>query len=149
MDFAMKVDPGALVNLPDVNGNDMAVTVTDSELTVHFGPEFDARIDRGSIKGATLMEDPRPAVHLPMGISAAVQTLGRETIAIITSLSGLVRIELTRQVEGMVRPPDYSRGKAPAEAMAVQFDGLILSVEDPQGLVNALSSRVGSGGTRS
>jgi hypothetical protein len=149
MDFAMKVDPGALVNLPDVNGNDMAVTVTDSELTVHFGPEFDARIDRGSIKGATLMEDPRPAVHLPMGISAAVQTLGRETIAIITSLSGLVRIELTRQVEGMVRPPDYSRGKAPDEAMAVQFDGLILSVEDPQGLVNALSSRVGSGGTRS
>jgi hypothetical protein len=149
MDFAMKIDPGALVNLPDVKASDMGVHVTDSELAVHFGPEFDTRIDRQSIKGAATMEDPRPAVHLPMGISAAVECLGRGTVAIITSLSGLVRIELDRQVEGMVRPPDYSRGKAPRDAAPVQFDGLILSVQDPQGLVNALSGRVGAAGARS
>jgi hypothetical protein len=84
-----------------------------------------------------------------MGISAAVQRLGRETVAVITSLSGLVRIELHQQVQGMVRPPDYSRGKAPKDAAPVQFDGLILSVQDPQGLVNALTGRVGSGAARS
>lgn len=149
MDFAMKVDPGALVNLPDVKASDMVVRVTDSQLTVHFGPEFDTQIDRQSIKSAATMEDPRPAVHLPMGISAAVERLGRSTIAIVTSLSGLVHIELNRQVEGMVRPPDYSRGKAPRDAAPVQFEGLIVSVQDPQGLVNALSGRVGATGARS
>jgi hypothetical protein len=149
MDFAMKVDPGALVNLPDVKANDMMVRVTDNQLSVHFGPEFDAQIDRQSVKSASVIEDPRPAVHLPMGISAAVQRLGRETVAVITSLSGLVRIELHQQVQGMVRPPDYSRGKAPKDAAPVQFDGLILSVQDPQGLVNALTGRVGSGAARS
>lgn len=149
MDFAMKIDPGALVNVPDVKQSDMWVRVNDGELSVHFGPEFDTRVDRGSIKTAALMEDPAPAVHLPMGISAAVEKLGRETVAIITSHSGLVRIEFTRQVEGMVRPPDYSRGKAPAEAAPVQFDSVILSVQDPQGLVNALSGRIGAEGTRS
>lgn len=148
MDFAMKIDQGALVNLPDVKQNDLTLSVTDSELYVHFGPEFDAHIDRGSIKSAALMEDPRPAVNLPMGISAAVEQLGRETVAIATSLSGLVRVEFIRQVEGMVRPPDYTRGKAPKDAAPVQFSAMILSVEDPQGLVNALSGRVGSDGTR-
>jgi hypothetical protein len=148
MDFAMKLDPGALVNLPDVKQSDIMVRVTDSELAVRFGPEFDAHIDRGSIKSAVLMEDPRPAVNLPMGISAAVQRLGRETIAVVTGQTELVRIEFTRLVEGMVRPPDYSRGKAPSEAAPVQFNGLILSVQDPRGLVNALTSRVGSDGAR-
>ena len=149
MDFAMKIDPGALVNLPDVKSSDMAVHVTDSELAVHFGPEFDARIDRQSIRSAMLMADPRPAVHLPMGISAAVERLGRGTVAIITSQTGLVRVEFDRQVEGMVRPPDYSRGKAPRDAAPVQFDGMILSVQDPQGLVNALSGRASAAGARS
>lgn len=149
MDFAMKIDPGALVNLPDVKANDMSIQVTDSGLSVHFGPEFDAQIDRQSIKSAAIMEDPRPAVHLPIGISAAVERLGRGTVAIVTSLTGLVRIEFDRQVEGMVRPPDYTRGKAPRDAAPVQFDGMILSVQDPQGLVNALSGRVGATGARS
>jgi hypothetical protein len=149
MDFAMKIDQGALVNVPDVKQNDMWVRVNDGELSVHFGPEFDARVDSGSVKSAALMDDPAPAVHLPMGISAAVEKLGRETVAIITSHSGLVRIEFTRQVEGMVRPPDYTNGKAVRDAAPVQFNSVILSVQDPQGLVNALSSRVGAGGPRS
>lgn len=149
MDFAIRVDPGALVNVPDVKASDITVRVTDGELAVHFGPEFDTQIDRQSIKGAATMEDPRPGVHLPMGISAAVERLGRGTVAIVTSLSGLVHIELNRQVEGMVRPPDYTRGKAPRDPAPVQFDGLILSVQDPQGLVNALSGRVGATGARS
>lgn len=148
MDFAMKIDPGALVNLPDVKASDTAVRVSDGELAVHFGPEFDAQIARQSIKTAATMDDPRPAVHLPMGISAAVECLGRGTVAIITSRSGLVRIEFDRQVEGMVRPPDYTRGKAPRDSAPVQFDELILSVQDPQGFVNALSNRVGAAGTR-
>lgn len=144
MDFAMKVDPGALVNLPDVKSSDISVQVTDGELAVHFGPEFDARIPRQSIKNASSLENPAPAVHLPMGISAAVEQLGRETIAIVTAQSGMVRVEFDRQVEGMVRPPDYTRGKAPRDAAPVQFDGLILSLQDPQGFVNSLTGRTGA-----
>ncbi|HZU11428.1 MAG TPA: hypothetical protein VFB58_01195 [Chloroflexota bacterium] len=138
MKFSFAVDEGALVNLPDVTSRNIDVDVTSDQLVVHFGPEFNASIDRTRVASAEDMADPRPRVYFPMGISAAVEQLGRDTICVVTSYQGLVRINFDRAVNGTTVAPNYS-GKASTEAgVDVQFGTLILSLEKPAEFIRAL-----------
>jgi len=104
MDFNLRLDPGALVNLDGVKGNAAGVQVTDSDLVVNLGSEFAAQISRGAIDTVKAMDDPRPEVYFPMGVSAAAQKLGRDTVCIVTSYDGLVEVDLNQEVQGEGRP---------------------------------------------
>lgn len=104
MDYRFQEDPGALVNLPRVKGKTLCAQVTDGELIVEFGPEFSARVNRSAISGAEEIADPRPEVYFPMGVSAAVDRLGRETLCVVTSHRGLVRVDFDHEVEGSGLP---------------------------------------------
>src|SRR5437879_4263090 len=127
MDYKLQMDPGALVNLPDVRPNATGIQVSDTELSVQFGPEFNATVERGTIAEVKLMDDPRPDVYFPMGVSAAVDRLGRDTLCIVTSHMGLVRIDFNREIAGRTCPTDYSgKGRPQEESAEVQFRSLIL-----------------------
>lgn len=214
MDFNLRVDPGALVNLEEVNPATAGVQVTDSDLIVNFGTEFSARVSRSAIAGVQPVADPRPGVYFPMGVSAAAEKLGRETVCIITSYTGLVQVDFRNEVQGEGRPierrqegslaardqggyeppsplrtwlrvivvivalvviveaiinglflwllvlafialliygvwtwvknmraREAQRSAAPVERTSVPFQHLIVSVEDPDGLMRALSQR--------
>src|SRR5438445_9096968 len=104
MDFSLRLDPGALVNLDDVRGNASGVQVTDSDLIVNLGSEFNAQISRAAIDTVRPMDDPRPGVYFPMGLSAAAEKLGRDTVCIITSYDGLVEVDFNQEVQGEGRP---------------------------------------------
>jgi hypothetical protein len=103
MHFKLRVDPGALVNLPGVTATSAGVDVTDSELAVNLGPEFQAQISRTAIGSVEEFSDPRPGVYFPMGLSSAVNQIGPDTVCVVTSYDGLVKINLNQQVEGKGR----------------------------------------------
>jgi len=109
MDFNLRVDPGALVNLSNVKQATTGVHVTDSELAVDFGMDFTARINRSAIAGVEEVPDPRPAVFFPMGVTSAVDRLGRDTVCVITSYDGLVKVDFNREVEAEGRPIQPAR----------------------------------------
>lgn len=104
MDFKLRLDPGALVNLDAVKGNSTGVQVTDSDLIVNLGSEFSAQVSRTAIDTVKPMDDPRPEIYFPMGLSAAAQALGRETVCIVTSYDGLVEVDFNQEVQGEGRP---------------------------------------------
>lgn len=103
MHFNLRLDPGALVNLDGVKQTATGVEVTDSELVVTLGAEFEANINRAAIARAEEFPDPRPGVYFPMGLSSAVNQIGPDTVCVVTSYDGLVRVDLNQQVEGKGR----------------------------------------------
>lgn len=138
MKFSFTTDEGALVNLPDVTARNIDVDVTAGQLVVHFGPEFNASIDRSRVASAEEMADPRPRVFFPMGVSAAVEQLGRDTLCVVTSYHGLVQVRFDRQVDGTTVPPNYSGKASTGAGSEVQFGSLILSLEKPVEFIRAL-----------
>jgi hypothetical protein len=141
MDFKLQIDPGALVNLPDVKERAISISVDPTNLVVKFGAEFNTTIDRSAVEKAEEMGDPRPAVYFPMGLSAAVQQLGRDTVCMVTSYQGLVKIDFNRDVEATVHPTDYTGKGGQTEGQQVQFRHLVLSMQNPSGLIAALNER--------
>lgn len=142
MDFKMRMDPGALVNLPDVKGRTITLRADDAELYLQFGEEFEAHIPRSSIAGTEQLADPRPTVFFPMGISAAVERFGRDTLCIVASHDGLVQVNFNGPVQGTTSPPNYmGKTRTIAEGSPIEFRSLILSLEDPQGFTQALAQR--------
>jgi hypothetical protein len=85
------------------------VQVTDSDLVVNFGTEFSAHVSRSAIAGVQPVADPRPGVYFPMGLSAAVDKLGRDTVCIVTSYTGLVQVDFRQEVQGEGRPVERRR----------------------------------------
>ena len=104
MDFKLRVDSGALVNLADVKGNSAGIEVTDADLLVNLGTEFNAQLSRSAIAQAEPISDPRPTVYFPMGLSAAAEKLGRDTVCVVTSYDGLVKVDFNQEVQGEGRP---------------------------------------------
>lgn len=103
MNFNLRIDSGALINLSGVTPEVTGVQVTDSELVVSLGQEFDAHINRSAITHAEPFPDPRPSVYFPMGLSSAVNQIGPDTVCVVTSYDGLVKVDLGQQVEGQGR----------------------------------------------
>jgi hypothetical protein len=103
MHFNLRLDSGALVNLDGVKQAATGVDVTDSDLVVNLGTEFQANINRSSIARAEAFPDPRPGVYFPMGLSSAVNQIGPDTVCVVTSYDGLVKVDLNQQVEGQGR----------------------------------------------
>jgi hypothetical protein len=132
MDFAIRLDKDTKYVLPDLRQRDARVEVGQSELHVQLGYQFDLRTPIRDVTKVEPMADPEPSVFLPIGVSQAVEQLGRDTICVVGSQEGLVAVEFRDQVEAQVQP---SRDAGPA---TIQMKRLILSLQDPDGFLKAL-----------
>ncbi|MBV9281143.1 MAG: hypothetical protein JOZ41_13760, partial [Chloroflexi bacterium] len=87
-------------------------------------------------------EDPRPEVYLPLGISVAVEQLGRDTLVAIGSYANLVRLDLNRQVEVHSTAAGLVQAMQPEGPMAALHPRhLILSLTDRDGFTRAVGER--------
>jgi len=145
MDFKLRVDTEARTSLPDSNLNNSCVRITGSHLYVHLGEKFEARVDLAHVGKAQPVPDPQPQVYLPFGVSAAVETLGSDTLCVIGSREGLVALDFDQPVDTRTRPLDHpAADQSNLEDQTVRVQHLILSLEDPEGFVRALNETVGS-----
>jgi hypothetical protein len=148
MDFNIRLDDTAQENLPGVSKRKSGVTVGDSDLSVQLGNDFEATIPLNRVEGAELLADPRPGVYLTMGISAAVENLGRDTVAVVGSYDGLVTVNFKEMVGSHVRPtgPTSNTSEKDEGAGTIRFQHLILSLEQPEEFVNALNGSLQNAG---
>ena len=146
MDFAIAIDKDACANLPGLDPKDARVELNDSSLAVHFGERFDADVDLAAITEARHMPDPRPQTYLTMGVSAAVNTMGVDTVSVLGSHEGLLEIGFRDLVQAHVPPP---RGTPNSEEGTgdgtIMMRHLIVNLEDPDGFLRALDERLHAG----
>ena len=91
------------------------------------------------IREAQAMADPRPHIYFPLGASAAVDQLGRNTLVAIGSYDGLVMINFNRMVDGKVAPTGGSASQRTAlEQAPVRFEHLVIALEDREGFLQAV-----------
>lgn len=145
MDFALSIDDDeAAVKAPNLRRGSSVLSIERDAITVRLGEELAFSTPLRSVQRAQLLPDPRPHIFLPLGVSAAAQQYGAETLCAIGSYEGLVRIDFTRTVEAEVRPPDLSMRQTEAPSSAtVGFSHLILSLEDPEACVAVLNGSNG------
>lgn len=149
MEYKIAFDDNAQDYLPGMDLGDSSVELDDSVLAVRLGDEFEARLPVTSVSAVRSMPDPRPEVFLPPGLSAAMEQLGRDTVAVIGSYDGLIAIDFEEPVEARLNPTDSSSQGEPANAATVQFRHLILSLEDPQSFTTDLTKRIDAPGPSS
>ena len=144
MDYKVRLDDDANLYLSNVSSRNSGAELTDTDLCVQLGKEFEIRIALDMVAGAEPMADPRPEVYLPLGVSAAVDRLGRDTLAAIGSYDGLVIIHFKEMVDARVAPTGGSAAERTAADQApVKLQNLIVSLEDPEGFVSRVRERVG------
>jgi hypothetical protein len=147
MDYALRIDKNAQAMVPDVKGGKARVALDGSEICVTLGKELLFKTDVGLVSSAEQIADPRPTVYFTMGVSAAFDQMGRDTVAALGSHDGLVRLDFSRPVEGTVRPADLSpKGQPGPEPATIRFQHLILSMSDPAGFVQAVNDQARSTG---
>jgi len=142
MDFAFAIDPEACVNLPGLRTSSARAAIDGSTLTVDFGELFHSEIALSAVSDAREIPDPRPETYLAMGVSAAVSTLGYDTVTVAGSYQGLVEIDFSQDVAARVRPPgDTPNSDAGEGNGAITFRHLVLSLQDPGSFLDALGRR--------
>ncbi|HEX8917869.1 MAG TPA: hypothetical protein VF898_05175 [Chloroflexota bacterium] len=141
MDFQMVIDDAARTNLPGVSARNSAATVSDTELEVHLGDLFELHAGRGQVAAAQQIDDPKPTVFLPLGVSAAAERFADQTIAVIGSHEGLVMVDFTDTVDARKVVPEHDDSESDSGPRGIQVRHLILSLKDPQGFVEALGQR--------
>ena len=141
MKFALRVDEDDARSLaPDLTAASSYVEITDSELEIHVGQELETSTPLSLVTSAEQLDDPRPEVFLPLGVSAAVEQLGRDTVSAVGAYDGLVAVRFREPIEADVRPIDYSPGDdVVPDASKVTFQRLVLSVENPAEFVQAIN----------
>lgn len=145
MEYKVQLDDDANLYLSGANSRNSGAELTGSDLCVQLGKEFEIRVGLDTVAGVEQMADPRPEVYLPLGVSAAVDRLGRDTLAAIGSYDGLVIIHFKEMVDARVAPTGGSAAERTAADQApVKLQNLIVSLEDPEGFVSRLKEQVGS-----
>ena len=144
MDFPMLIEDAARENLPNVSARNSAATISDTELYIHLGELFELRVDLAQVAGAREIEDPRPTVYLPVGVSAAVERFDEQTLSVIGSLDGLVMVDFTEAVDAQKIVPDHPDTAGDSGPRQIEVRHLILSMKDPQGFIEALIQKIPS-----
>lgn len=141
MDFAISIDDEAKSVAPGTTDGRSKVELTDALFCLQFGRLLRVRVDRQAISGASMLPDPRPTVYLPPGVSSAVEQFGAEVLCAVGSHDGLVRIDFNRSVQGETRPANVTLTERPeAPESSVEFQHLIVSLEDPDGFITAVGA---------
>lgn len=145
MEFPLRIDDAARVNLSELNLERSILELTDSELHFQFGVDFEVRAPLSAVSGADVIPGPQPEAYLPHGISEAVDTLGRETIAAIGALDGLVAVNFAQPIDARTRPPEVGGGEDVAgdQGPPVKLRRLIVSPADPDAFARAVTEGAG------
>ncbi|GAC1645133.1 MAG: hypothetical protein NVS4B2_34700 [Chloroflexota bacterium] len=148
MDFPIAVDREARVMLPDLDLQGLSVALSPSALVVRFSHRFDAQVELSAIESVQAIPDPRPGSFLPMGVSAAVNTLGSDTIAVLGSHDGLVQIDFREAVPAHVVAPDNAPGGGVRAADGtIGMRRLIVSLQEPGAFIEAFEAQRRGAGT--
>jgi hypothetical protein len=144
MNFKLRIDDQAGSYLPGVTSGNSGVELTASELSVRLGRELELEVDLPSVARATPVSNLEPEVFLPLGVSAAVERFGRDAVAAIGSHEGLVLLDFHRDVDARTLTADAAAGDPKSgEQATIQIRHLILSLEDPEGFVQAVNDQSG------
>jgi hypothetical protein len=147
----MPVDDEARSIIPDLAAAGPVLEVTETQVSLRFGALLQFEVPRGLVRGASLLPDPRPAVFLPPGVSAAVELLGRDTVAAVASHEGLVRLDFSQPIEARTRPigdtpgtDEYAEEDAPESQPSgestLRLQHLIIAVDEPEALVREIGA---------
>lgn len=144
MNFKVRIDDEARAFLPGVSSRNSKVELSDSELRISVGKELETRVDLTSVAQVRSIPNPEPEVFLPLGISAAVEQFGRDTVAAIGSHEGFVLLDFHRTIEARTLTAAAAAGEAKtSEQATIPVRHLILSLEEPATFVDAMNERLG------